>query len=229
MLDLEELLVNQLRKLIRDRNPEIDSHTIDRLKLAIDDHLVGYKKHLSSNPKYLVIDLEATTDGKGNVGVDQEIIEIGCVLVSEDGRFFSRGDYNQFVRPINNPILSDFCKDLTHITQDDVDFVKPFPGAILDLENWLWEEHHVFLKDLVVCAWGDDKDILKLECKNKNMEYIFGPSRNIALEYKAKFHKNHASLKSALDFFGMTFEGTPHRALSDANNAAKIFVEHILK
>lgn len=229
MLDLEDLLINQLKKIIREKSPKIDSYTIDRLKLAIDDYLKPYKEYLSSAPKYFVIDLEATTDGNGNKDIDQEIIEISGVLVSEDGKLIENGQFSSLVKPINNPILSDFCKNLTHISQENINCTQSFLSVSLDLEYWLWDNHSISLKDLIICSWGDDKNLLKLECKNKNMVYVFGPSRNLALEYKMKFHKNHASLKSALEFFGMKFEGIPHRALADAINTANIFVNHILK
>ena len=67
---------------------------------------------------YIIVDLEATcwenrSDGKN------EIIEIGAVKVNDDQEIVS--EYQQFVKPLKNPILSEFCKELTSIQQTDVE------------------------------------------------------------------------------------------------------------
>ena len=78
---------------------------------------------------YIVFDLEATCweerDNRRN-----ETIEIGAVLINEKQEVIS--EFQQFVKPLMNPVLSDFCTNLTSIQQADVDDAPLFPEAIVD-------------------------------------------------------------------------------------------------
>ena len=223
MLDIEELVINQMNKILREKNISVDFYDIQRIKLAIEHEL---DKSRSSEPRYLVVDLEATTEGVK--GFEHEIIEVGAVVLAGDGARWELGNFESFVKPEKNPILSDFCKNLTNIKQEDVDRAPDFKQVMCRLENWLWYDHYVKLHELVLCSWGEDKKLLRQQCVNSGIPYNFGPARNIALDYKAKYKMRHASLKSAIDFFKLTFEGTQHRALADANNTARIFSDYIL-
>jgi len=78
---------------------------------------------------YLVVDLEATCDDKGQVPREEtEIIEIGAVLV-EGGSLATVAELMTFVRPIVHPELTAFCTQLTTITQDMVAPAPAFPEA----------------------------------------------------------------------------------------------------
>jgi 3'-5' exoribonuclease 1 len=61
---------------------------------------------------YVIVDLEATC-WEGRDSSRNEIIEIGAVLVNEQQEILS--EFEQFVRPLMNPVLSEFCKNLTTI------------------------------------------------------------------------------------------------------------------
>ncbi len=67
-------------------------------------------------PHWLVIDLEATTAEGGWPLEEMEIIEIGATLVAAaDARELDH--FQRFVRPVRRPLLTHFCRDLTHISQ----------------------------------------------------------------------------------------------------------------
>ncbi len=71
-------------------------------------------------PHWLVIDLEATTAEGGWPLEEMEIIEIGATLVAAaDARELDH--FQRFVRPVRRPLLTHFCRDLTHISQANVD------------------------------------------------------------------------------------------------------------
>lgn len=62
----------------------------------------------------IVLDLEATCDIDGRLPANEmEIIEIGAVIL--DARYQIVSEFQQFVKPIKHPVLSDFCRSLTHI------------------------------------------------------------------------------------------------------------------
>lgn len=66
----------------------------------------------------LVIDLEATCDDPPFPVT--EILEVGAVWVAPDGQILDR--FQSFVRPIERPQLTDFCKRLLpHIDQATID------------------------------------------------------------------------------------------------------------
>ena len=68
---------------------------------------------------WLVIDLEATTDDGGWPVTEMEVIEIGASLVTREGREVDH--FQRFVKPRRRPQLTPFCRELTHISQADVD------------------------------------------------------------------------------------------------------------
>jgi len=84
----------------------------------------------------IVLDLEATCWEKGTSLERMETIEFGAVRL--DGRtLFPVGEFSRFIRPIEEPVLSDFCKRLTGITQEDVDNAETFPLVFKDFLEWL--------------------------------------------------------------------------------------------
>ena len=58
-----------------------------------------------------------------------EIIEIGAVMVDRETLSIV-DEFQTFIKPIRHPILTDFCKQLTSITQSQVDTAPTFPAAI---------------------------------------------------------------------------------------------------
>ena len=68
---------------------------------------------------WLVIDLEATTEEGGWPVEHMEIIEIGASLVDAGGHEIDH--FQRFVRPLRRPMLTRFCRQLTHISQAEVD------------------------------------------------------------------------------------------------------------
>ena len=70
----------------------------------------------------VVLDYEWTCDSKASMRPHAEIIEWGCVLVdlrSRPAKIVS--EFQEYVKPKYNPRLTDFCKELTAITQEQVD------------------------------------------------------------------------------------------------------------
>src|SRR5262245_24192584 len=66
-----------------------------------------------TNDYYLSIDVEATCSDVGEVPRhEMEIIEIGAVM--QCSRTFEiQSEFQAFVRPVRNPVLTDFCTELT--------------------------------------------------------------------------------------------------------------------
>jgi 3'-5' exoribonuclease 1 len=178
--------------------------------------------------KFIVFDLEATCIDKVKFlneaeTFQNETIEIGAVKVNEKGEVVDT--FNRFVRPILNPILTDYCKDLTKITQKDVDEAESFPEVLRAFREWIG-------KDYVLCSWGFyDKSQLKDDCRLHEIESDWVHS-HISLKHQhqeIRQLKRGLGTRKALRKEGFTFEGTPHRGIDDALNITKIFIKYLNK
>ena len=85
----------------------------------------------------VIVDLEATCCDQNTVPRDEmEIIEIGAVRINhESGEIES--EFASFVRPARHPTLTNFCKELTTIAQEDVDDAEPYPDVLAKFAEWL--------------------------------------------------------------------------------------------
>lgn len=172
---------------------------------------------------YIIFDLEASCWlGRPPSGVN-EIIEIGAVKVNDYGEVVSK--FEKFVKPTVNPILSDFCKKLTSITQQDVDRSYTFPKTIEAFQDWIDIED-----DYTLISWGKyDRTQLFDDCVLHKIDtsWLDGHFYNLKPAYKAlKNLKDEPGLKKAVLMEGFEFTGIHHRAISDAENLAKIFIKH---
>lgn len=171
---------------------------------------------------YVVFDLEATC-WKNDRTRQNEIIEIGAVLVNEDQQIVDT--FEQFVRPIVHPQLSDFCTELTSITQAQVDGAPAFEEAVANFQEWFGGIDGEYL----LCSWGFyDKSQLKKDCILHGLDYSW-TKRHISVKHqyaKIKSLPKPVGMPTALEKEGFALEGTHHRGIDDAKNIAKIFVAY---
>ncbi|MHA1833234.1 MAG: exonuclease domain-containing protein [Candidatus Baldrarchaeia archaeon] len=169
--------------------------------------------------RYVIMDLECTCWDRGDKDRQpHEIIEIGACLLDDKYTFIKA--FSQFVKPIDNPQLTEYCTDLTTITQLDIDTAPRLSEAIIRLVKWVGNT-----EDVILCSWGYfDKEQLLMECQNGGIDYPFTDDHiNVKMRFVSKLGcSRRMGLKKALRYLGMQFEGTPHRAISDAIMTAKI-------
>ncbi|HOV26328.1 MAG TPA: 3'-5' exonuclease [Pseudobacteroides sp.] len=110
---------------------------------------------------YIIFDLEATC-WDNDKSKTSEIIEIGAVKLNE--KLEVTGTFCRFIKPTINPVLSEFCTELTTIKQEDVNEAKAFNDIIKEFEEWIISDN----LDVVLCSWGFyDKKQIKTECELK--------------------------------------------------------------
>ena len=169
---------------------------------------------------FIIFDLEATCWQGNNTTLEQEIIEIGAIRMNDYGEV--TGSYNRFVKPILNPYLSPFCKDLTGIEQDQVNRASIFKKVAIEFQDWIG----VFEEDYLLCSWGafDKKMLIKDSRLHQLDEEWAEPHLNLKRQYMElnRLHRP-TGLKSALRKEGMEFEGNHHRGIDDAENLSRIF------
>ncbi|MEH0153839.1 3'-5' exonuclease [Limibacter armeniacum] len=175
---------------------------------------------------YIILDLEATC-WEGEMDKNKnETIEIGAVLVNEKQEIIS--SFEQFVKPLKNPKLSDFCTELTSIQQKDIDHAPHFPEAIQAFKQWFQFD----TEDYMLCSWGYyDKKQFESDCLLYGIDSSW-TDKHISLKHQyAKFKKlkRAIGMKNALLSEGIILEGTHHRGIDDARNIAKIFLKYFDK
>ncbi|UVM52297.1 MULTISPECIES: exonuclease domain-containing protein [unclassified Pseudomonas] len=172
-------------------------------------------------PHWLVIDLEATTDEGGWPVTEMEIIEIGATLVDRKGRELDH--FQCFVRPLRRPLLTPFCRELTHITQANVDAAQPLTDVWPLFECWLGQ-HHARLEGWA--SWGDyDRKQLLQDWQRLQLDSALSrvPHMNLKQRFaKARRLERPLGLNGALQLAGLQFNGQQHRALEDARNTARL-------
>lgn len=173
---------------------------------------------------FIIYDLEATCWRGRPPGYIQEVIEIGAVKINGFGEILDT--FCQFIRPVVNPTLSAFCRELTSITQNQVSRAAKFEPVIEDFQDWI----NIFEDNYLLCSWGDfDKIALIKDCERNDMEADWLEEHiNLKRQYQEiKRLTKPKGLRRVVESEGFEFTGIPHRGISDAENLAKVFVKYL--
>lgn len=171
---------------------------------------------------YVIVDFEATCEKNNRMpNKDREIIEFAAVLLNKR-TLLIEDEFTMFVKPVVNPKLTEYCIELTSISQDDVDEAFSFGTVLAQFKRWLDKNEG----KKTFCSWGTyDKKQLILDCERHNVKYPFDREHVDVrkLFSTIKGYKRKYSLSSALKRFKMEFQGTKHRGIDDAKNIALIY------
>lgn len=169
--------------------------------------------------QFIIYDLEATC-WRSRAPKKVEVIEIGAVKVNE---FLEITDeFCAFIRPMLHPQISDFCTQLTSITQSDIEDAPAFDEAVADFESWIAPNE----VRTVLMSWGEfDKRQLLHDSDLHHLELPWLRYHACLQHHYSKWKgsKNQIGLKSALKMEGLSYSGTQHRAIEDARNMARLF------
>ncbi|KAF9192291.1 hypothetical protein BGZ51_005860 [Haplosporangium sp. Z 767] len=143
------------------------------------------KKTLHKNSRYdyyLCFDVEATCEEGFSFEFPNEVIEFPVVLM--DGSSLEIVDeFHSYVRPTNRPILSNFCKELTGISQETIDNAPTFIEVLALFEDWL-REHNIILGDYTP----------NREDKSQHLQ----PKKVRTKKNSKSFNKNNVNIKNPL-------------------------------
>lgn len=203
------------------------------------------REALPQGPK-IVLDVEATCwatlppDRTNWVERRSEVIEIG-MYVPRGLAVPGAGKSASFmIRPVMNPVLTDFCTSLTSITQEMVAAAKLYADVLLDIDAWCLENVGSLLAETPWSSWGFYD--LNIICAN-SMWFKARPTfrEDMHLNVKemarrvriaedgvrtlAKSPKTGKfAVGEGLRFFGLgAFQGTQHRGVDDAVNIGRIW------
>ncbi|XP_071300216.1 ERI1 exoribonuclease 2 [Agelaius tricolor] len=187
----------------------------------------------------IVLDFEATCWGDRDRR-GPEIIEFPAVLLNTSTGAIE-SEFHMYVQPQEHPILSEFCTELTGITQNQVDQGVPLHICLSQFMKWIQkiqkEKKIMFSTDsqsnstseAKVCAfvtWTDwDLGVcLHYECRRKQLRKpdILNAWIDLKATYRAFYNRKPKGLNGALQDLGIAFEGREHSGLDDSRNTARL-------
>lgn len=170
-----------------------------------------------TNIKYIcVLDFEATC-WENMTNRFHEIIEFPSVLLKWDvneKEVQKIAEIQMYVKPKFDHILSDFCTDLTGITQNLVDDGIEFPKALALHEKWLNDnipDYNIQCVHILTCgAW----DIGTYITKEFRTWEIYSPPKiytefiNIKKDFEEFYSHNAGGMMGMLNYLGLKLKGS---------------------
>mmetsp|Transcript_10512 Transcript_10512/g.21294 ORF Transcript_10512/g.21294 Transcript_10512/m.21294 type:complete len:284 (+) Transcript_10512:52-903(+) len=191
----------------------------------------------------VVLDFEWTCDRVRGFG-PPEIIEFPSVLLQSVYPFEIIDEFQVYCRPRTNPILSNFCRELTGISQAQVDGGVSIQEALQRHTAWL--RSHGLLPDeadgsgmadtaaplpFAIVTWGDVDVMSTLDAQCKREDVMRPAHFDHWINLKAIFQRHYkkeprGGLQSVVEnICRLTFDGRAHSGLVDSQNTAKICLQ----
>jgi inhibitor of KinA sporulation pathway (predicted exonuclease) len=174
---------------------------------------------VSGERRIVVVDVEATCWKKGVFSRKKETIEIGAVLMAPDrDRDQSTWpEFQTFVRPLRLPRLSSFCRELTGITQENVDAAPSFPEALQMFLEWAQP-----LERVVLATWSHyDLWQLDLDLEAHGLPTLAFPFLDVK-KLAASIIGGKSLEETARELAPDSAAVPRHRAITDARRTAGI-------
>ncbi|KAM7357133.1 3'-5' exonuclease Snipper-like [Cochliomyia hominivorax] len=164
-----------------------------------------------------------------------EIIEFPAVLYNLNTGCIE-AIFHEYIKPIENPQLTDFCLKLTGIKQKDVDNGVTLENALKKFHEWLGGElksRNLKLPNysktnkegncaFVTWTCHDFESFLERECRRKNIRkpQYFNQWIDIRYIFRKWYGINNLKFEGALKEVGLKYVGKPHSGIDDAKNVA---------
>lgn len=175
------------------------------------------KAVVSGERRIVVVDVEATCWKKGVFSRKKETIEIGAVRLRLNRAESQWPEFQTFVRPARLPRLSSFCRELTGITQEEVDSAPSFPEALQQFLEWSQP-----LERVVLATWSHyDLWQLDLDLENHGLPklaFTFLDVKKLAARIIGRKSFDETVRELAPDAVDLP----RHRAIADARRTARI-------
>jgi 3'-5' exoribonuclease 1 len=182
--------------------------------IVVDDVV---KAVVAGARRIVVVDVEATCWKKGVFSRKKETIEIGAVKLLLGCAESKWPEFQTFVRPQRLPRLSSFCRELTGITQENVDTAPTFPEALRLFLDWSQP-----LERVVLATWSRyDLWQLDLDLEAHELPKLALPLldvKKLAARLVGAKSLEETALQLVPDVVGMP----RHRAIADARRTARI-------
>lgn len=181
-----------------------------------------------------ILDFEATCWENDKKKI-QEVIEFPSVLYkitekSEGNNVEFISIFAKYVKPILNPVLTNFCTELTGITQETVDKADIFENVYKRHINWISDNVPQNSKFIIgTCGHWDLVTQLRRELKNKKlrMHSYYNNYINVKDEFNNFYGVKCHSMTDMLSKLNILLEGRHHSGIDDSKNIAKVMIRMI--
>ncbi len=176
--------------------------------------------------KYVVVDLEMNPVSaeyrKIHDTGNMEIIEIGAVAL--DDSYSEIDSFYTYIKPSFNSVIEKKYERLTGITTSMVENAPDFENALNMFIKWCENLND----EIQFCQWSES-DLMQIKKEIVMKQYITTDREDFLLSEWCDFQhefgellgiEKKISLKEALMYAGIDFEGRQHDALYDARNTA---------
>ena len=203
------------------------------------EHKQAYPKKRPQIFDYLIVlDFEATCwENKITQPQKGEIIEFPAVLMNTaDGKI--EETFHHYVMPTQCSTLTDFCKNLTGISQETVNAAVPLAPIMKLFGDWVkavCEPRSLVInpaeasdgnKSATFVTWSDWDLGIQLfhECLRKSLfrNSHFNAWIDLRLVYRTFYKSKPVGLNGALEERGLMFAGREHSGIDDAKNTARL-------
>ena len=149
-----------------------------------------------------------------------EIVQIGALKLTNSDTMPETEHLDVYVKPLINPMLSDYFTELTGISQTTIDTLgTSFPEALGQFQSFVGEQTSVAVSN------GDDVGKLMLNCGYMNIDFPFEPDLFVNVGPLILAHNpNPAIVTDSCNLhaaYGFSQAGTAHNALDDCRAVAE--------
>ena len=180
-----------------------------------------------------VLDFEATCWKDSKNKEIMEIIEFPSVLYKIDEKNKSIelvSEFSKYVKPTIVPILTDFCTELTGITQDKVDIADTIDIVYKEHRRWIAENVPASNKCIIAtCGAWDLFTQLPREITNKQLQKCsyYNKFINVKTEFENFYSKKSGGMTNMLTKLNLPLIGRHHSGIDDTRNIAAIMLKMI--
>ena len=151
----------------------------------------------------------------------KEIVQIGAIKIETIGNLKEVSSFELVVKPIKNPILSDYIVKLTRITQEKIEKGGIlFPVALSHFKKFIGKQ-----PTNILCN-GDDIEVLEENCQIHSIPLpsVFTQLTDLRPYFSEGLEISQKDcISSALpELFGLNNFKKPHDALGDAKSIAQV-------
>jgi inhibitor of KinA sporulation pathway (predicted exonuclease) len=138
-------------------------------------------------------------------------------------------EFQVYVRPEINPVLTEFCTNLTGITQDQVDGGLDFEEALKKAVEFLGEyeltdtnAHKTWA--FVTCGDWDLRKMLPQQAQSRNVKLpiMFSQWINVKKSFEKLYKQKPGGMKGMLEILDLPLEGRHHSGIDDCRNIATV-------
>ena len=182
-----------------------------------------------------VIDFEATCDNNKLFG-PPEIIEFPCIQIKTKA-FQTVDTFHEYVCPTRNPQLTQFCTELTGISQDTVENADTFPIVFQRFQSWLESRTGSSRQQsqnsyaMLCCGDWDLQTMLPSQCKLEGLEVPAYCHRfiNVKRTYSSYMGNKPRGMMTMVNELGLKATGRHHSGIDDTKNIVSIVQQLALR